>query len=235
MFDDSKLWRYMSFSRFMWLLQNRQLWMSRADKLEDPWELAITQEEIDYLAARDLITPLGQTREETFAERNKRINELWRTTTYVNCWCALEYESHALWRVFCGSNEGIAIQTSWLKLSEVADNLRIGEIVYGHNASKIRTPQLEKVVLRKRQMFEYENEVRIIAHNDTSNPSLIKGEFGFQLLFDPERSLDTVVVHPEADQSFMDVVVSAVDKYSQPLRDRVVWSTMKERPPLLQP
>jgi hypothetical protein len=225
----------MSFSRFMWLLQNRQLWMSRADKLEDPWELAITQEEIDYLAARDLITPLGQTREETFAERNKRINELWRTTTYVNCWCALEYESHALWRVFCGSNEGIAIQTSWLKLSEVADNLRIGEIVYGHNASKIRTPQLEKVVLRKRQMFEYENEVRIIAHNDTSNPSLIKGEFGFQLLFDPERSLDTVVVHPEADQSFMDVVVSAVDKYSQPLRDRVVWSTMKERPPLLQP
>jgi hypothetical protein len=235
MFDDSKVWRYMSFSRFMWLLQNRQLWMSRADKLEDPWELAITQEEIDYLAARAPITPLGQKREESFAERNKRINELWRTTTYVNCWCALEYESHALWRVFCGPHEGIAIQTSWLKLTEVADNLQIAEVVYGYDSFKIRTPQLGTAVLRKRQMFEYENEVRIIVHNDSPNASVIKGEFGCQLPFDPEQSLDEVVIHPEADQSFIEVVVSAVDKYSHSLRDRVVWSTMRERPPLLQP
>jgi hypothetical protein len=35
-----RVWRYMTFSRFVWLLQNKQLWLSRADLLGDPWELA---------------------------------------------------------------------------------------------------------------------------------------------------------------------------------------------------
>ena len=35
-----KLWRYMSFSRFMWLLQRKLLWIGRSDTLDDPWELA---------------------------------------------------------------------------------------------------------------------------------------------------------------------------------------------------
>jgi hypothetical protein len=47
---DQKVWRYLGFSRFMWMLQRRQLWLARADKLEDPWELAITGEEIEYLS-----------------------------------------------------------------------------------------------------------------------------------------------------------------------------------------
>ena len=33
-----KVWRYMNFARFVWLLQRKQLWMSR---LGDPWELAL--------------------------------------------------------------------------------------------------------------------------------------------------------------------------------------------------
>ncbi|MEH2528001.1 hypothetical protein V1288_005910 [Bradyrhizobium sp. AZCC 2176] len=33
---DQKVWRYLGFFRFMWMLQRRQLWLARADKLEDP-------------------------------------------------------------------------------------------------------------------------------------------------------------------------------------------------------
>jgi hypothetical protein len=33
-----KVWRYMNFSRFVWMLQTKQLWLSRADLLGDPWE-----------------------------------------------------------------------------------------------------------------------------------------------------------------------------------------------------
>jgi hypothetical protein len=40
--DDAKVWRYMKFSRFIWLLQKKQLWMSRADRLGDSWELSLT-------------------------------------------------------------------------------------------------------------------------------------------------------------------------------------------------
>jgi hypothetical protein len=231
--ESSMVWRYMSFSRFMWLLQNKQLWLARADTLEDQWELAITDEEIEYLAARTPATSSDENRKETKLERTKRISQLWRTTTFVNCWCALEYESHALWRVFCGSREGVAIQTSWSKLNAVTEDLRVAQVVYS-SLAQYRDPELERVVLRKRRMYEYENEVRIIAHHDTPSLTLIKGELGFRLPFDPGRDLDWVFVHPESDQSFMDVVLSAVDHYSPTLRGQVVPSRMKELPPLLQ-
>ena len=55
---DQKLWRYMSFSRFMWLLQRRSLWIGRSDTLNDPWELAINP---TYLAElwRAVLSPLS--------------------------------------------------------------------------------------------------------------------------------------------------------------------------------
>jgi hypothetical protein len=61
---------------------------------------------------------------------------------------------------------------------------------------------------------------------------LIKGEFGLEYPFDSESILDAVVIHPEADTSFEETVVTAVDDYAPELRERVRWSAMRERPPL---
>ncbi len=47
------VWRYMGFSRFAWLLQRKQLWLSRADKLGDPWEIALAGEQLDHLVKRN--------------------------------------------------------------------------------------------------------------------------------------------------------------------------------------
>jgi hypothetical protein len=231
--EDQKIWRYVGFSRFMWMLQRKQLWLSRADKLEDPWELALSEREVEYLVRRHPISPVGEPPQEPALVRTKRIMEVWRKTTYINCWCALDYESHALWRVFCGPKEGVAIQTTWGRLSALAQNLRLVEVDYTGYQSKIRTPQIEQVSIRKRQMFDYEHEVRIIAHDDTSNPNLIKGEFGFQLPFVPQNLIEAIWVHPEADESFNEVVVTAVDTYAPEVRARVGWSEMKELPPLI--
>jgi hypothetical protein len=225
-----RLWRYLGFSRFLWLLQRRQLWLAPADRL-DPWELALTNDEIAYLIQRHPIPSFDGQSPETPLGRTKRITELWRKTTFINCWCANHHESHALWRVFCGPNEGIAIQTTWEKLSQLAHNLHLVEVDYTGYDGKVRTPQLEKVSIRKRHMFEYENEVRIVAHDDTVNANLIRDEFGYRLPFDPATLVEAVVVHPEADESFYDVVVQAVDTYAPAIKDRVRWSSMKEAPP----
>jgi hypothetical protein len=165
----------------------------------------------------------------------KRITDIWRTTTFINCWCANFHESHALWRVFCGPKEGIAIRSTWDKLSHVAENIRLVPVDYTGYDGKPRTPQLEKVSIRKRHMFEYEHEVRLIAYDETLNPSIVKGEFGFELPFDAEHLIEAIVVHPEADESFYEVVVHAVDTYAPAIRDRVEWSAMKEAPPAIIP
>src|ERR1700722_19432980 len=116
---DQKLWRYMSFSRFMWLLQRKLLWIGRSDTLDDPWELAITPthlEEVRHRATAD--------------EHAAKVYGHWRRTTFISCWCASEHESHALWRVFCGDKEGVAIQTTVGALEAHFGNVKMRKVDY---------------------------------------------------------------------------------------------------------
>src|ERR1700730_10528003 len=87
------LWRYMSFAKFLRLIQNKRLWLARADTLNDPWELALAGDQLDHVILRRPITPLdSKVPEESIIERAIRINKLWRETTFINCWSSAEHE-----------------------------------------------------------------------------------------------------------------------------------------------
>src|SRR5229473_4973026 len=62
-----KVWRYMSFSRFLWLLQNKQLWLTRADLLGDPWEISLAGNQLEHVISRHPPTtlPLPEVKPET--------------------------------------------------------------------------------------------------------------------------------------------------------------------------
>jgi hypothetical protein len=94
----SKLWRYFSFSRFTWLLQRKKLWLARVDTLDDPWESALAGDQLAHVISRRpiQIPSLHTGRSESAMERNRRIINSWRETTFVNCWCASDHESYAL-------------------------------------------------------------------------------------------------------------------------------------------
>src|ERR1022692_4031575 len=118
---DTKVWRYMNFSRFIWLLQKKQLWLSRADHLGDPWEISLAGDQLKHVISRHPIVPLGEGRRpkpENAMQRSERINKLWRQRTFVSCWNASDHESHALWRIYCGSPDGVAIQTTFSRLRQ---------------------------------------------------------------------------------------------------------------------
>lgn len=228
------LWRYMSLSRFFWLLQNKRLWLARADTLNDPWELALAGEQLEHVILRRPISPLSSgAREEPIRERARRINKLWRESTYISCWSSAEHESYALWKVFCPSPEGVAISTPTRWLRQALGNVHLHVVDYCEPGSEIKTPSAIGLATRKRLMFEYEREVRAIATIDTNDPKLNKGELGFEYDINPEELITSIAVHPEADGAVMDVVVHAVDTYAPNLRDKVTWSAMREPPPLL--
>jgi hypothetical protein len=69
----------------------------------------------------------------------------------------------------------------------------------------------------------------------TLPPRLDKGEFGFRFPFDPAEILESVAIHPEADISFYETVLWAIDDHAKPLRENVSWSSMRERPPFQKP
>jgi len=158
-------------------------------------------------------------------ERIRRIIPKWRQTTFVNCWCASEHESHALWRVYCGATEGVALETNYGKLVASLHGPKLLPVSYENPGNNKRTPTLEDLVTKKRPMFEYEHEFRIIQTEHEAGQ-------GLPIDWNPEEHLVSIRVHPEADASFMQTIATAVADYAPALKDCVVWSDMRTRPPV---
>lgn len=227
---DERVWRYMSFSRFLWLLQKKQLWLTRADLLGDPWEIALAGEQLAHVISRHPPAPFPSrgARRETAIERSKRIIQTWRRDTFVSCWSALEHESHALWRIYCRSTEGVAVQTTLARLKESVGGLQVYRVTYQTPGTAKQTPTLTDLVTKKRPMFAYEQEVRVVLTRDGKDEAEI---LGHRLEWDPEKNIESIRIHPEADDSFMETVTKAVETYAPTLKERVLWSAMRTPPP----
>jgi hypothetical protein len=224
---DSKVWRYFSFPRFVWLLQQRKLWLARVDSLDDPWESALAGDQLAHvISVHPTPNLLAALYEESAIDRARRIVNLWRQTTFVNCWCVSDHESYALWRIFCGK-EGIAIQTTFQGLQISAAGLGVHAIDYGPIGAAKRTPTRLDLVTKKRLMFDYEREVRIVLEKEEFQAVL-----GHAIDWDPSTHVNAVYIHPEADEAFFQTAVDIIDRYAPELRSRTQWSAMREQPPL---
>ncbi|MEQ1775543.1 MAG: hypothetical protein ABL891_17340 [Burkholderiales bacterium] len=223
-----KVWRYMSYARFVWMLQAKQLWLSRADYLSDPWELSLAGDQLAHVIATAPISPVGEPPREPILQRSERIIKAWRQKTYISCWSAQAHESHALWRIYCPTSEGVAIQTTVAKLNSSVGDLPLMPVTYQTPGSNRKTPTLTDLATEKRPMFAYEHEVRVLHLADSDAPSY---PIGFGLPWDCEQHVEHIYVHPEADQSFMETVIATVAVHAPSLKDRVVWSAMNEQRP----
>lgn len=128
--NDMFVWRYMSFAKFVWTIQNKCLWLSRADLLGDPWEISLSGEQLKFVIDRHPITPIGQEPKETAEERSKRIIGLWRKNTFISCWNKSQYESNALWKIYCENSDGIVLQTTYDKLDLIKGQYLLYPVTY---------------------------------------------------------------------------------------------------------
>lgn len=83
------IWRYMSFSKFVWLVAKECLYFSRLDQHNDSWE--------------------GLLPNNWNVERKKYA----RFTTYINCWHMNSSESDAMWKLYgVSAGEMVAVKTT---------------------------------------------------------------------------------------------------------------------------
>jgi len=113
------VWRYMDLSKLIWLLDNKKLYLSRIDLLGDPHEGSYTKKGYELLSnvlkkETKIKDPLKHAKKIKAAVSQARFNL--RKGAYVNCWCLNNFESEAMWKLYCGSKNGIAIQTTYQKL-----------------------------------------------------------------------------------------------------------------------
>ena len=104
--DDTVIWRYFDFTKFMSLLQERTLFFTRGDKFHDLFEGSLPKRN----AARLM---------ELFSKENRspgdarELGLLNRKFVAVNCWHLDDIETDAMWRLYLkGKGEGVAIRST---------------------------------------------------------------------------------------------------------------------------
>src|SRR5258708_36589035 len=102
----------MDLSKFVWLLTHQQLYFARLDSLADPFEGSVTHKTVSGVA--EFLRRLGHPEK---IDRVVKMLKSARESVYVNCWCASNSESEAMWRLYCPANLGVAIQSSQCTLA----------------------------------------------------------------------------------------------------------------------
>jgi len=78
-------------------------------------------------------------------------------------------------------------------------------------------------------MFEYEHEYRLILVENATADEAVRG---IALEWDPEKWVDSIRIHPEADEAFVEAVVHVVEQYAPALKGAIQLSAMVGKPPI---
>jgi hypothetical protein len=223
---NSKIWRYMALPKLIYLLDKRKLYLSRADGFDDKHEGATSSVQKYWEMEND---PKHFGAIEGFRHRQ-------REWTFISCWSNRDHESHALWRIFCGPKQGVAVCSQYFRLAELVnpnvEDMEVGLVDYGRDEPIPSNALIP--FFRKRKAFDYEQEARLVANiyrcNDVRDQTgkLLAPRPCLQIPLNLSVFVERIRIHPEADIGYIDVVKSVVDKYAQELLSRVESSEMAQ-------
>lgn len=247
--NNQKIWRYMDFSKYVDLLTTSELYFTRADKLEDPYDCSAMQFLGDIY--KQLPSPPPEAKEWT-----RKVNTFERLFMYLNCWHMNDVESAALWKLYSENKyETVAIQTTFGRLDSETkhkwprDGIVISKVKYDpENAGKPidGIPGARSFsgvsfgwdcIIYKRPSFEHEQELRAIIFQrvDKLTEGILRDEAHLEKLtkerrpcirikINPSELIEKVYVSPFAKDWF----VKLVKNVSGNLKDRVTKSDLYE-------
>jgi len=127
---ETKIWRYMDFTKLVSMIDKNALYFSAIDSLEDPLEGSLTEKNVED--RRNFDKFLAQMEENNLLKRStskgfnihEAMREL-RKHMFVNCWHINEEESAAMWKLYLKSDEGIAIESTSKRLESNLDKIDV--------------------------------------------------------------------------------------------------------------
>jgi hypothetical protein len=240
--DDEPIWRYLDLPKFLDLLQTRELYLTAAHLLGDPFEGSLSEGTIRRLEAESTRVAASfaaavpdydaATGRESVLQ-GLRGNHQWeRQWTYVSCWHVNAYESAAMWAVYAGRSGALAIKANVRSLRACVERHQepphgyrlVARVRYRDYAREpVDTGFVLAPLLQKRKSFQHENELRIITQQlpHLGSPSIEGQQYdysrtpipGIRLEVDLESLIEEIFVAPSAPSWFLNVVTSVAAKY----------------------
>jgi len=246
--DEQKIWRYMDFTKFVDIIDRGKLYFPTADRLGDPFEGSFPKAYIDYFNAN--LDKIFRPETWKLIERERapkgfsRARRTARKYIAVSCWNIQEEESAALWKIYCGTFSGIAIQATIGSLKKSIANekrdIYIGKVEYIDYFSKPLSDPLTyrffpKPFLYKGKSFKFENEVRAVTELPRLkrigdfHAKIIPGHKGYDVTIDPDLLIENVYLPPTTGSKWQKKVVeSLLAKYG--LKKKVRQSDLNKTP-----
>jgi hypothetical protein len=216
------LWRYMDFTKFLAMLEDRALFFSAASNFDDPYEGAVAA---GNAFKRKFVLSRSTSREGTTSLAAPQ--EL-----AINCWYSAKHESAAMWSLYAKSGDAIAVKTSFTRLRHaLPPRTRVGLVLYvDYTQSWIPEEDPIHRYFHKRLSFQHENELR--AAIDLTDPQIdmygrrVHG--GFKVGIDLNRLIQEVFIGPKSTDWFVELVVAICRKYE--LKATPVRSSLYDGP-----
>jgi cellobiose-specific phosphotransferase system component IIB len=196
------VYRYLSLSSFLYLVETEQFVFSRTISWEDNWELPLAKTK-----------RLGVDGEQLSGAKEGQKD------FFGQCWTE-NYDSDAMWRIYSPDKQGIMISTTVEKLKSISGIGRgvIGKVLYYsslENAIKDIKESHEKIgyatgfygAFMKRNAFKHEEEIRIVFNGrDKLVKNISKEDNYYSSHIDLKAIIDAIVIDPRADEYFVDTI-----------------------------
>lgn len=218
---ETKLWRFMDFTKLFAMLNNREINFSRADQFDDPFEGSILSESIElYEEAKQ------NPKYESLINIYLKMMPNAKMATYISCWHINDFESAALWKLYTNYYDGIAIVTDFNKLSQLFKDYKYQDthqIVYGQvhyrdfNEESFIDGNTASPFFFKRNSFLHENEFRallqpfIMGEDGYPIDDSTKYPYSISIPFDPDDLIEKIVVAPYAPEWIVELVKQVVN------------------------
>jgi hypothetical protein len=218
----TRIWRYMDFAKFVSVLEFSSLYFPRADTFLDPFEGIYPLKNKEK--AIDIFKEAGIPDEHSIFTNPLPFEQQIRTNSYVSCWYMNTYESAAMWDLYAKIYQGIAIQSTYEKLSSTLDatpcRISIGMVEYkDYQTEEIFEFNFMAPLYTKRKSFEHENEIRAIIFEFSQDdkgyyPANPKYGSGENVKIDLERLIEKVFISPKAPEWLTSLVSNLLRRYS---------------------
>jgi hypothetical protein len=123
--DETTIWQYMDFTKLVSILERRELFFVRIDRVVDTYEGTLSdfhrRERMPTYRAQHPYRTEEQ-HQKTFNDIDNHVAEIIRCgKVLINCWHMNEFESAAMWELYAQRNSGIAIKTTYKRLKQSLD------------------------------------------------------------------------------------------------------------------
>jgi hypothetical protein len=222
----------MDLAKFQSLLSKRELYLRRLDLLPNKYEGLYPRRVRKALA--EYYATQGLTEDQALELASHRVDfaKESRQMMYVNCWHVSNYESEAMWRIYCGGDNGLAVVLPYgdLRTSVSMGTAWIGMVGYLDFELDLLAPgNAFGVALHKRREFIYEQEARILSFGNVAFAKPADRPTFTSLPWQVE-AIKEIVVSPYAAPGYFDMVRDVVERLTPGLGSRVVHSRMAADP-----